>query len=66
MSINYRAYLTKRWLEQTGRSILYKIMPRWLVRESMMYASRYFDPHEAVPEVKFMDVFRRVCEDKTK
>ena len=61
--MNLRIYLIKRRIVQMGRSALYKIMPRWLVREVMMYASRYIRPDEVVTEVEFMTLFERVCKE---
>lgn len=55
------SYRLKRVIARASRSVLYAVMPRWLVRESMMYASRYFKPTETVPDVPFMTVFGRVC-----
>lgn len=57
-------YWIKRRITNTGRTVLYTLMPNWLVRESMMYASRYICPDEVIPEVTFMDVFERVCKEK--
>lgn len=54
-------YHAKRKATMFGRGVLYKVMPKWLVREAFMYASRYIEGDEVVPEVEFMKVFERVC-----
>lgn len=57
-------YRLRRLLVRHARSALYAVMPNWMVKESMMYASRYIKADEVVPEVEFMTVFGRVCGDK--
>jgi hypothetical protein len=56
-------YWVKRKISMIGRSILYRLMPNWLVREAFMYAQRYIANNEVIPEIAFMDVFKRVCEN---
>lgn len=58
------AYRIKRFIGRHSRSMLYWALPNWLVKESMMYASRYIKANEVVSEVQFMTVFGRVCGDK--
>lgn len=62
--LSEQIYWVKRKLEYTSRSILYSILPNWLVREVFMYAQRYIADDEVVPEVQFMTVFGRVCDNK--
>lgn len=58
-----RRYLIKRWIANHARTVLYRLMPNWLVRETFMYAQRYIADNEVVPEVEFMTVFKRICEN---
>lgn len=58
-----KSYWVKRWLGNRARTVLYKVMPRWFVREAFMYAQRYIKGNEIVPEVTFMTVFERVCKN---
>jgi len=58
-----KRYWAKRWIANHARTVLYAVMPRWLVREAMMYASRYIKDNEVVPDVPFMIVFERVCKN---
>lgn len=59
-----QTYWVKRNMVNIGRTILYRLMPNWLVREAFMYAQRYIADDEVIPEVEFMTVFGRVCENK--
>lgn len=54
-------YWVNRWFALKGRSILFSIMPNWLVREAMLRASRHIAGEEKVAEVPFMTIFERVC-----
>jgi hypothetical protein len=54
-------YWIKRKTIDIARTVLYRLMPRWLVREVFMYAGRYIKDDEVVPDVLFMDVFHRIC-----
>jgi hypothetical protein len=57
-----KLYWVKRRCTNLGRSFLYTVIPTWLVREAMMYASRYIRDDEVVPDVTFLEVFARVEE----
>jgi hypothetical protein len=61
--ISEQMYWVKRKITMWARGVLYMIMPNWLVREAFMYAQRYIADDEIVPEVEFMAVFKRVCEN---
>lgn len=65
MSWSEKKYWITRYFTRVSRSLLYRVMPRWVVRESMMYASRYIKPDEVVPDINFMTVFERVCKKET-
>jgi hypothetical protein len=62
--IGEQSYWIKRWIQNKSRSALYTVMPRWLVREAFMYAQRYIKDNEVIPEVEFMTVFGRVCDNE--
>lgn len=59
-----QTYWVKRKMANIGRTVLYRLMPNWLVRETFMYAQRYIADDEVIPEVEFMTVFKRVCDDE--
>jgi hypothetical protein len=59
-----QTYWVKRFITNTSRTVLYQLMPRWLVREAFMYAQRYIADNEEIPSIEFMTVFKRICDNE--
>lgn len=58
-SWNEWKYWVSRWFARHGQSVLFKVMPKWLVTQALLRASRHIKGHEIVPNVRFMDILER-------